>query len=170
MLRFLTVYSFLLCTNREKFHRMKWEKYYLEGNCSLSDGVRLAADAWHLVHVKVRKHENRPISIIIDPHEYKKITLRWPIKNTPTLFLLNMFIRGHPDHIMFSEESMIGLPLKIQGKLSPGCWVYETTKSARLRRRRNNYIRITKMGLHSHHWTFATTKKHSVTGEQILYG
>ena len=31
-----------------------------------------------------------------------------------------MFIRGHPDHIMFSEKGMIGLPLKIQEKLSPG--------------------------------------------------
>ena len=46
MLKFLTMSSFLLRTNREKFHRMKWEKYYLiTGNCSLVDVVRLAANA-----------------------------------------------------------------------------------------------------------------------------
>lgn len=35
-------------------------------------------------------------------------------------FLVNMFIRGHPDHIMFSEKGTVGLPVKIQKKLSPG--------------------------------------------------
>lgn len=31
-----------------------------------------------------------------------------------------MFIRGHTDHIMFSEKGTVDLPLKIQEKLSPG--------------------------------------------------
>ena len=35
-------------------------------------------------------------------------------------FFVNMFLRGHPDHIMFSEKGTVGLPVKIQKKLSPG--------------------------------------------------
>lgn len=107
------MYSFFFCINREKFYWMKWEKYYLEGNCSLLDGVCLVVDVWYFVYVKVRKYENCLILIIIDFYEYKKIILRWLIKNMLILFLLNMFICGYLDYIMFFEESMIGFLLKI---------------------------------------------------------
>ena len=36
---------------------------------------------------------------------------------------VNMFIRGHPDHIMFSEKGSVGLPVKIQKTLSPGVYM-----------------------------------------------
>lgn len=38
-------------------------------------------------------------------------------------FFVNMFIRGHPDHIMFSENGSVGLPVKIQKTLSPGVYM-----------------------------------------------
>lgn len=33
---------------------------------------------------------------------------------------MNMFVRGHPDHIMFSEKGTVILPVKVQKTLSPG--------------------------------------------------
>ena len=44
-LRFLPKPSFLLCTQREKFHRMKWGKYSLSVICSPVDCVHLVANA-----------------------------------------------------------------------------------------------------------------------------
>lgn len=77
ILRFLPSSSFFSACSEKNF--IEWSgKLLFTGTYSPVDGMRVVANAWHLVHVKLRKHENCQVSIVIDPHEYKKISWGGP--------------------------------------------------------------------------------------------